>query len=367
MDYLYKKIYKDILNEIMLGNLKPGDKIPTEMELIKKYSVSRITATKAVNELVISGYVTRKRKKGTFVNKNSFSANNEKNKIIAFITPVDEYLCFQLIIGTQDAATNEGYCIVHYNSGNNSEKEAELIDKAISLNVSGIILFPTYPFNNIDKFLEIQERGIPLVFIDNKPNIITAPLINSNNYEAIYFLTSKLLENGHKNIGFFIMSDINNLQTSVESRLAGYIKAQIDNKIHINTDLIYKAEYFDKSIITPEMGQLELNICSAIDYFFKLSSPPTAVICINDEIAAKFVHFSIIKKVKIPHDLSVASFDNSSFALKSEIPLTTMSQNFVEIGVEATNSIIDIIKNKKAASKIIKMKYIERASTKKTN
>ncbi len=366
MEYLYKTIYNNILNDIIMGKLLPGDKIPTELELTKKYNVSRITATKAINELVSAGYLYRKRKKGTFVKSQFLSTDStikEKNKIITFITPVDEYLCFQLIIGTQDAATKEGYCIAHYNSCNNIEKEAEYINNAFSLDVSGIIVFPAAQnqnYNNINKYFEIQQRGIPLVFVDNKPNIVTAPLINSNNFEASYFLTSKLIEKGHRKIAFFLTNEI--MLPSVESRLAGYAKALIDNKIPFNFKYVYKEKIFEETKYQNELTNLEFNICDAIDTFFGLDNPPTAVICINDEVASKFIHFARIKKLDIPKKMSVASFDNSSFAIKSEVPISTMAQNFAEIGIEATNTVINILNNKKAISKSIKMKYIERES-----
>ena len=40
---LYKQVYTILKSRIANGELKPGDKIPTENELIQEYGVSRIT------------------------------------------------------------------------------------------------------------------------------------------------------------------------------------------------------------------------------------------------------------------------------------------------------------------------------------
>jgi DNA-binding GntR family transcriptional regulator len=44
-----------------------GDKLPTEMELAKKFSVTRMTVRKALDKLVVEEMVVRKRGQGTFL------------------------------------------------------------------------------------------------------------------------------------------------------------------------------------------------------------------------------------------------------------------------------------------------------------
>lgn len=63
----YMKIYHMIANDITIGVYKAGDIIPTQMELAKKYAVSRATISEAIKELTRRKLVKTQRGKGTFV------------------------------------------------------------------------------------------------------------------------------------------------------------------------------------------------------------------------------------------------------------------------------------------------------------
>ena len=65
----YYKIEQDIIDSIKSGDLKPGDKVPSESELKKKYRVSTITVRKAFNDLINAGYLRGIQGAGTFVAK----------------------------------------------------------------------------------------------------------------------------------------------------------------------------------------------------------------------------------------------------------------------------------------------------------
>ena len=63
----YEEIEQYILNLIAEQNLKPGNKIPTEIELCKQSGYSRMTINKALNHLADAGHIVRTRGKGSFV------------------------------------------------------------------------------------------------------------------------------------------------------------------------------------------------------------------------------------------------------------------------------------------------------------
>ena len=64
---LYYQLKNIIKTDIENGTLKTGDTIPTEMEIMSHYNISRFTVRQAISELVNEGYMLRKTSKGTFV------------------------------------------------------------------------------------------------------------------------------------------------------------------------------------------------------------------------------------------------------------------------------------------------------------
>lgn len=64
---LYQQLSATLIAQIGSGDLKPGDRIPSERELAMFLGVSRITARLAIDELLESGLIFRAQGRGTFV------------------------------------------------------------------------------------------------------------------------------------------------------------------------------------------------------------------------------------------------------------------------------------------------------------
>jgi len=64
---LYQQIKGLILQSLQAGEWKPGEAIPSEMELAARFRVSQGTVRKAIDELAAENLVTRRQGKGTFV------------------------------------------------------------------------------------------------------------------------------------------------------------------------------------------------------------------------------------------------------------------------------------------------------------
>lgn len=64
---LYHQLKQIVRTEIEQGNYQPGDRLPSEPELIKRYGVSRITVRQALDELEAEGAIVRRHGKGTYV------------------------------------------------------------------------------------------------------------------------------------------------------------------------------------------------------------------------------------------------------------------------------------------------------------
>ncbi|PTX53987.1 GntR family transcriptional regulator [Melghirimyces profundicolus] len=64
---LYHQLKEFLKEQIESGEWKPGDRIPSENELRKRYLVSRNTVIKALDDLVREGLLHREQGRGTFV------------------------------------------------------------------------------------------------------------------------------------------------------------------------------------------------------------------------------------------------------------------------------------------------------------
>ena len=68
-----RKIYEEIVDQIrdlvIQGKLKPGDKLPSERELVEQFQVSRASIREALSALQIMGLLEVRSGEGTFVKK----------------------------------------------------------------------------------------------------------------------------------------------------------------------------------------------------------------------------------------------------------------------------------------------------------
>lgn len=65
-----RSLYEQIIDSLrlqLLTQMSPGEQVPTEAELVERFSVSRSTVRKAVQQLVDEGVLTRRQGKGTFI------------------------------------------------------------------------------------------------------------------------------------------------------------------------------------------------------------------------------------------------------------------------------------------------------------
>src|SRR6201981_3224778 len=64
---LYEQVKILLTQSLVSGEWKPGEAIPSEMELAARFRVSQGTVRKAIDELAAENLVVRRQGKGTFV------------------------------------------------------------------------------------------------------------------------------------------------------------------------------------------------------------------------------------------------------------------------------------------------------------
>ena len=305
---LYKQIINDLLNRILSGELRPGDRIPSERELSEGYCVSSITAKNALAELADKGYILRVKGKGSFVNSldalqsiADFSGTSNqrtimKAKTIGLVIPsMKTSIDQQLLSAIEMELEKTEYILAVSITRENQQLESASIKKLCDRGVSGLIIFPTEHEMYNEDIIKLNLTDFPFVLVDRYLKGIRSSCIYSNNYEISKEAISHLLDHGCRNIAF-LSPDSHNTVTS--DRRNGFRDALSERELPIPPD---------------NFCMLDLNITKSeekIDYIYQylLTHPHVdGLFCVNREIAKYVVRLLTIHNLWDKY--RIAAFD----------------------------------------------------------
>ncbi|HEY9137100.1 MAG TPA: GntR family transcriptional regulator, partial [Terriglobus sp.] len=66
-NHKYQEIIKKLQDDVSSGKYKPGQRLPSETELVRRYGVSRMTVFRAMQELQHQGLIVRRIGSGSYV------------------------------------------------------------------------------------------------------------------------------------------------------------------------------------------------------------------------------------------------------------------------------------------------------------
>ena len=98
---LYEALYRSIREDILSGNLRPGEKLPSKRALAQNLEVSKITVETAYNQLLSEGYIRSREKVGYFVEAVEHHAHRKPLPEAAEPPPRREYLLDLTANGTE--------------------------------------------------------------------------------------------------------------------------------------------------------------------------------------------------------------------------------------------------------------------------
>ncbi|MDF2373188.1 MAG: GntR family transcriptional regulator [Rhizobiaceae bacterium] len=103
----YLSLADDLRTRIETGDLKAGDRLPSELELSSTYGFSRGTVVRAIEQLVTQGFVNRRQGSGSFVSTRSL--HRRAGKLLSFSDTVreDGHRTEQRFLGFRDAEAAE--------------------------------------------------------------------------------------------------------------------------------------------------------------------------------------------------------------------------------------------------------------------
>ncbi len=168
----------------------------------------------------------------------------------------------------------------------------------------------------------LMDLRIPAITVDFYKQHLVTDCILTDNFYISYSATNHLIDMGHKDIGF-----VGNPKwtSSVMDRFFGYQKALMA------ADLPYRSEW-NISNNDPMGG-----------YTSDIPLPevlPTAFVCHCDMAAYYLIKTLKNRRLNIPGDISVISFDNTELSQNSEPSLTTVNIDKHEFARKALEKII---------------------------
>ena len=331
----YKLIINNLISEFETGAIMPGDKLPTEQQLMNTYKVSRITVRAALEELTKRGLISRTAGKGTFYIGDNTSAENKKMIIAVIILHTGNEL-MKIIEGIEDVVKDCDTKVSTYFSNESAERERSLCEKAMEDGADGIIIFPTDESSNSRFYSDLIYNKFPIVFIDRSP-VNNCNKIQSNNEFGMFKMTEYVIENGHTQIAYITPFSLSVLM----ERFTGFVSAMNRHGLKVGSENIIKLDRVPASISEdPEF------IYNAVDELIKRPNPPTAIMCSNDIIALHVI--TKLKKLGEPYSsISVSGFDNANYSSKNAYSITTVEQNFFEIGKKASKLMFEILNGQK--------------------
>jgi len=353
----YIKIKNDIEDMINKGEIKPGNKLPTENELSKKYDVSRHTVRKAFNILRQEGILYRKQGVGTFY-KNS---PNKTTKNIGFISiSLHAYIFADMLSSVDKILYENGYSILLGNSMDNHEREKEILKEFIKKNVDGLIIEPAksarnYP--NISLLKRFVKNSIPVTVLDSKFEEESINNITVDDQYGGFIATKYLLEKGHKNISMIYKG----LHKPALERFEGYKNALKEYNIPIYNN--YVKQYLNSEFESRDNFNKEIK--NFTEELLENDPRPTAIFCFNDQVAIVVKKHLQELSYKVPEDISIVGFDNSKQANLENI--TSVAHPKEKVGEKAAKITLEQINNGKFECReniVFRPKLVKRSSVK---
>ncbi|HHT42291.1 MAG TPA: GntR family transcriptional regulator [Firmicutes bacterium] len=340
---LHEEVAQRIQAEIIRSNLAPGEKLGTELELAARYGVSRSTIRQALTALESAGLIDRLHGRGTFVADKKASRVSRDYNIHIIVPYLTTSFTGRIVMGAQEVLFKSGYSVSVSATHNSIDTEGEYIKRIIEQGSPGVIIHATESDYYNPSIFQLLQHDIPVVMTRHY-RFMDVSYIEADNYQGGYDATKYLIELGHRNIG--LVSKPPRFLASLQDRIQGFRDAMSDAGLVVKrermlTDLRdYRYVYMED-----RSREHEEQVVSDLKEYLSRSPEMTAVICVNDFIAADVARAARCVGRKVGEDLSIMGFDNIGISAHLDPPITTVNCPTYEIGKEAANSLLHLIEH----------------------
>ena len=318
----YKIAFDYVCSKISGGELKKGDRVPSENELSELFGVSRITGKRALDTLAERGIIVRKQGKGSFVDCDSLpgpsdetplshtverSAPEPKAQMLGLILPdFSDSFGMSLIAGFEKTCSQLGCHFVLKRSYGSRELETQAIESMIELGVGGIGIMPLHGEFYNTAILQLILDGFPVVILDRHYPGINSFFVGTDNISSAKTAVSHLIGEGHRNIAFISPPVQDN--SALRGRIQGMQQAFEQAGLTPDESL-----WFDQISSTLPLKNkpqtVEANI-HVLRKHFESHPEITAVFAAEYNIALIAKKTILSMGLRVPEDISMISFDS---------------------------------------------------------
>ncbi|MDE3061425.1 MAG: GntR family transcriptional regulator [Acidobacteriota bacterium] len=329
----HRRVFEHLLKSIQSGQLKPGDRLPSEAELGRMFEASRITVAKAVLDLQRMGLVTRRPGAGTHVQKVQQAAGRTFGLLIPELglTEIFEPICH----GMMRSPFARPDALLWGNSSSSvreTAKEAEqLVHSFIVQKVAGVFFAPlelTREKEAVNRRIAraLERAQIPVVLLDRcympYPERSAHDLVGVDNRRAGFVATSHLLAQKVRRLVFLGEPDTAN---TVDARITGFYEALRSSGISAERDAVWRGSPQDEGFVKRMLDVAR----------------PEGIVCANDLTAARLMQLLLGLGVRIPEEIRIVGMDDVKYASLLPVPLTTIHQDCAGIGAVAMATMLE--------------------------
>jgi GntR family transcriptional regulator, arabinose operon transcriptional repressor len=334
----YQQVLETLKNDILCGRYRPGQKLPSEAVLVKRFETSRITVGRALRELRQAGLIKSHAGSGSYVEA---TGSSDEGLLFGLLIPNfgDTEIFGPICQGMSEAPQARKNALLWGNiaadPGSKEERAWQLCQQYISRKVAGVFFAPLERTPGSDEtnrrvLSELERARIAVVLLDRcvmpYPKRSPHDLVTIDHRRAGYMITEHLLNLACRRIAFIAYS-----------RSAPTVSARIDGYLHA---LYCSGAPFEPSWIR----QIDTDVESEVRQLMEVVKPE-AIVCANDRIAGNVMHCLIRLSFRIPEDVRIAGIDDVEYANLLPIPLTTVHQPCREIGIAAMAAMLERVTN----------------------
>ena len=332
----YRQILEAIKTDIVSGRYQPGQKLPSETALLKRFETSRITVGRALRELQLAGLIERRAGSGSYVGT---GPADDSGLLFGLLFPnvADTEIFGPISQGMSEAPQASKHALLWGNltpdPATKADQTWKLCQQYIRKKVAGVFFAPLERGADSDEtnqriIFALERAQIPVVLLDRcflpYPDRSRHDLVGIDHRRAGYMITEHLFKLGCRRIAFFAYS---NSASTVAARIAGYREALFVYGMPIEAVLVQSLDSGDEHEIRRLMEMLK----------------PDAIIGANDRTAGHLMHELIHLGYRIPLDIRMVGIDDVEYAKLLPVPLTTVHQPCREIGAAAVGAMLERI------------------------